>query len=438
MRFYSTNKKTKDITLKDAVIQGLASDGGLYLPNEIPSLPDSFWDSLCVRSLQDLSVDVCKPYLQADLKEEEIIQITNEAINFEAPLVKLFDGLYILELFHGPTLAFKDFAARFMSRLMIHLLDGEQVTILAATSGDTGSAVAHGFYNVPGINVVLLYPKGQVSDIQEKQFTTLGNNITALEVEGTFDDCQHLVKQAFSDTNLREKFNISSANSINIARLIPQTFYYFYAFSQLLKEFNNTLPKTIFSVPSGNYGNLSAGLIAKKMGLNISHFVASANANNIVPKYLETGNFKPQPSISTISNAMDVGNPSNFARILDLYDNSLEDIQKDITGAYFTDKQTKECMKKVYDQTGYVLDPHTAVGYLGLEQYRSTFSEPTAGVVLSTAHPAKFIDVVEDAIGKKIDIPERLAVVIDKKKQTIPMTTDYDDFKKFLTTSIRL
>ncbi len=412
MKFFSTNDPSNQVTLKEAVLHAYPEDKGLYLPTEIPQLPREFFDNISNLSLQEISFTAAKALIGDALTQRQLKEIIDEAINFDAPLVPLTDSISILELFYGPTLAFKDFGARFMARLMSAYTreDKEKLTILVATSGDTGSAVAQGFYQVPGIEVMVFYPQGQVSEIQEKQFTTLGKNITAFEVKGTFDDCQALVKEAFLNPELNKLKRLTSANSINIARLIPQTFYYFYAYAKL-KQKNDA----VFSIPSGNFGNLTAGLIAKKMGLPVSKFIAATNINDVVPKYLKTGQFEPGPSKHTLSNAMDVGNPSNFARMKSLY--SSRSMTDDIYGASFTDDQTRECIKKVYDETGYILDPHGAVGYLGLQHYQK--SHPCQGIVLETAHPAKFLDIVEPIVHEQIPIPERLAETMSKEKKTV-------------------
>ncbi|HET9052654.1 MAG TPA: threonine synthase, partial [Cyclobacteriaceae bacterium] len=411
MNYYSTNNKSHQVSLKDAVLKGLAPDKGLYMPESIPVLSKAFFDSLPEKSFQEIAFEVAHAIVQNDVPADELKRIVNHTITFDAPLVEIEKNIFSLELFHGPTLAFKDFGARFMSQLLGYFAREEkrEIVILVATSGDTGSAVANGFLGVPGTKVVVLYPSGKVSDIQEKQFTTLGQNITALEIDGSFDDCQRLVKQAFLDEELTQKFFLTSANSINIVRLIPQSFYYFYAWSRLKDKSN-----VVFAVPSGNFGNLTAGLIAKRMGLPINHFIASTNRNDIVPEYLQTGAFNPRPSQSTISNAMDVGNPSNFARMMDLYNNDLNTIKSGITGYTFSDEETKQVMQDVYKKSNYVLDPHGAVGYLGLKKYFSENNDAT-GVFLETAHPAKFLEVVEDVLKQKITIPEKLVAFQHKK-----------------------
>jgi len=373
---------------------------------------------------------VAKPFATPDVPEEVLWQVVSEAINFPVNLVSLSPGLHILELFHGPTLAFKDFGARFMARLMGYFVRGEtrQLTVLVATSGDTGSAVAHGFLGIPGIRVVILYPSKRISEAQEKQFTTLGENITALEVAGTFDDCQRLVKQAFSDVELNKRAFLTSANSINIGRLLPQMFYHVAAYRQLPVA---SVP-LIVSVPSGNFGNLTAGIFAKRIGLPVAKFVASTNANDVVPEYLRSGEFHPRAATATYSNAMDVGNPNNFPRLLDLCRNRLEYVQKEIWGYRATDIETLREMKAIHDRFGYIADPHTAVGILGWEAYKLEHPEPAQGLVLATAHPAKFADVVMKAIGIAPPLPDRLAAYLKRDKLSLPMSSVYDDFRQFL------
>lgn len=426
MKYISTNHRINETSFKEAVIKGLANDGGLYFPTEIPTLPESFFTSLKDKNLAQLGYELLHYYAEGSIENDCLRKLTKEALDFEIPLVEVEKDTYSLELFHGPTLAFKDVGARVTARFMSHFGDDKKLTILVATSGDTGSAVASGFLGIDNVEVVVLYPKGMVSNIQEKQFTTLGQNITSLEIDGTFDDCQRLVKEAFNDRDLRSKKNISSANSISIARFLPQMIYYFYAFAQLRK-----LDKPlVFSVPSGNYGNLTAGLFAKHMGLPVQKFIASANINDVVPEYLKTGKFMPRPSKKTISNAMDVGNPSNFARILEMYDADLKRIRKDIIGFSITDAGTKKTMKDVFKRTNYVLDPHGAVAYAGLKSYQK--EHDTIGIFLETAHPAKFMETVEKTLGKKIEIPEKLKATLDKKKLSIPMENRFKTFKEFL------
>lgn len=427
MKYYSTNNPQHTVSLKEAVIKGLAPDNGLYMPENIPVLPQKFFDTLPEKSFQEIAYTVAEAFLKDDVPAEELKRIIEHTISFDAPLVNIEENVFALELFHGPTLAFKDFGARFMSQLLAYFAREEkrEIVILVATSGDTGSAVANGFLGIAGTRVIVLYPSGKVSDIQEKQFTTLGQNITALEIDGSFDDCQRLVKEAFLDEELNRKFFLTSANSINIARLIPQSFYYFYAWSRLKDRRN-----VVFSIPSGNFGNLTAGLIAKRMGLPIKHFVAATNRNDIVPAYLQTGIFKPRPSITTISNAMDVGNPSNFARMVALY-GSFEKMNEDISGYAFSDEETKHVMREVYQQKNYTLDPHGAVGYLGLKKYLST-NKNTTGVFLETAHPAKFLETVSETLQEKISIPENLQVFLSKQKNVLSAGNDFQGFKKLL------
>lgn len=430
MQFYSTNDLSLRVSLKEAVIKGLPDDQGLYMPHHIPVMPADFFTQIHQLTFQEIAFRVSKALIGEDVPEKFLREIVEGAVNFDAPVVPVHDQVHALELFHGPTLAFKDFGARFMARLMAYLLRDEatEINILVATSGDTGSAVAQGFLNVPGIKVTILYPKGKVSEIQEKQLTTLGQNISAIEVNGTFDDCQKLVKQAFLDQVLNKKIQLTSANSINISRLIPQSFYYFYACGQ----FGQPQKNIVFSVPSGNFGNLCGGLIAKRMGLPVNKFIVSTNINDVVPAYLSSGDFIPRASEKTISNAMDVGNPSNFFRIKDLYRGDLRAIRKDITGYTFTDNETKQAMKKVYEQYQYMLDPHGAIGYLGLNAYLDNQKEDLAGVFLATAHPAKFIEVVEEQIEEKIEIPARLKVSMNKEKTATAIDNDYEQLKEFL------
>src|SRR5882757_9823336 len=381
MKFYSTNNSKNLVSLQEAVIKGLAPDNGLYMPEKIPAFSSDFFNSLSEKTFQEIAYDVAKEFVDGDISSDQLKNIIDHTISFDAPLVEVEKGIFALELFHGPTLAFKDFGARFMSQVLGHFAQQQkrEIVILVATSGDTGSAVANGFLGVPGTRVVVLYPSGKVSEIQEKQFTTLGKNITAVEINGTFDDCQRLVKQAFLDQELKASFFLTSANSINMARLIPQSFYYFYAWSRLPNKKN-----VVFSIPSGNFGNLTAGLIAKKMGLPIQHFIAATNINDIVPHYLTTKEYLPKSSASTISNAMDVGNPSNFARMLDLFHHDHSAMKKEITGYAFTDEETRSVMREVFEKFNYTLDPHGAIGYLGLKKYQSQNPE-SVGVFLETA-----------------------------------------------------
>ncbi len=429
MNFYSTKRQTPSVSLKEAVLKGLPADNGLFMPERIPVLPANFFEHLESFNFQQIAFRVAANLLGEDVPTHDLEKLVYEAINFPAPLVSLSENIHILELFHGNTLAFKDFGARFMAQLMGYFVKDEKNTleILVATSGDTGSAVAHGFLNVLDINVTVLYPKGKVSNFQEKQFTTLGNNITALEIDGTFDDCQALVKQAFLDKDLNEKLRLSSANSINIARLIPQAFYYFEAYKQI----KNKQKPTVFVVPSGNFGNLTAGLLAKRMGLPISQFIAATNANDVVPGYLSSGIYQPRPSIQTISNAMDVGNPSNFARMVDLF-GGVDDMRKEIKGYAFSDEQTKQAISEVKEEYNYIIDPHGAVGYLALKSYINEFGENINGIVLETAHPVKFAEVVSPQIGKEVAIPERMKYLLEKEKMSISISADFEEFKAFL------
>ncbi len=430
MRLYSTKNKSHIVDLKEAVFRGLPPDNGLYMPVEIPRLSDNFFNNIDRLSLQEIGFEVSKALIGSSVPEAELKKIAEEVLTFDVPVVQVSPQIFSLELFHGPSFAFKDFGARFMARLMSYFLQKEkkEINILVATSGDTGSAVAQGFLDMPGIKVTILYPSKKVSDIQEKQLTTLGKNITALELDGSFDDCQRLVKEAFLDQELNQKLNLSSANSINISRLIPQSFYYFHAYAQLKDQGNNI----IFSVPSGNFGNLTAGLIAKRMGLPVEKFVAATNANDIIPQFLFSGIFSPKPSVATISNAMDVGNPSNFFRLSELYDNQLEKIKTDIKGYSFSDAQTREVLKQVFKDYNYILDPHGAVGYLGLKKYFTEEPTKANGVFLGTAHPTKFLEVVEEVIDKKVPLPSKLQEIVNKQKSSIRISSKFEDFKQFL------
>jgi len=428
MKFYSTNNTTEKVDLKEAVLKGLAPDNGLYMPEEIAELPNSFFETLAGKSLAEIGLQVANPIIDGDIPTEKFEQLVTEAMNFDTPLVKLDDKTYVLELWHGPTLAFKDVGARFMARVSGYFAQGanETIHVLVATSGDTGGAVASGFYKVPGIQVTILYPKGGVSIMQEKQLTTLGENISAIEVRGTFDDCQRLVKEAFLDKDLNEKLTLTSANSINIARLLPQSFYYFRAMAQLGNQSN-----VVFSVPSGNFGNLTAGLFAQRMGLPVSHFVVSTNVNKIVPDYLKTGDYQPKPSVATLSNAMDVGAPSNFARMLDLFGGSHEKMSEKLTGFHYTDEETLAAMAEVKQKYGYTIDPHGAVAYLGLKAYQQTNPE-AVGIILETAHPAKFDETVAKAIGVLPELPAELLALVEKEKVATEIGANYEELKKYL------
>jgi len=428
MKYYSTGNKQQKRSLREAVLEGLAPDGGLYMPERIPVLPEEQILSFRNKNFNEISGEVALHLFGEDLAEQEILQITESAINFDTPLVKVEDGVYTLELFHGPTLAFKDVGARFMARMLGYFTVGlnREVNVLVATSGDTGSAVANGFFEVEGVRVFILYPSGGVSQLQEKQLTTLGGNITALEISGTFDDCQRIVKSAFQDTELTEKLILTSANSINLARLLPQSFYYFNAWARLPEN-----REFYVSVPSGNFGNLTAGLIAGRMGLPVKHYIVATNVNDVVPEYLQTGNFLPRPSIPTIANAMDVGNPSNFARILDLYGNSYKDIRNAMSAYSFSDNELKRTIGEVFQRTGYMLDPHGAAGYQALIQH-TTKDKWIPGVFFETAHPGKFSLTVEEVIQSTVEIPDMLKQASTKEKQSIPLSADYNAFKNFL------
>ena len=432
MRLYSTNSPSEFVTLREAVLKGLPDDNGLFMPEQIPTLPASFFEELVNDSFQETAFKVTKTLLQGALPDDILRTIINGTVSFPTPLVHLRDNQYVLELFHGPTLAFKDFGARFMSRLMSHFVKGDkrELVILVATSGDTGSAVANGFYDVDGIRVVVLYPNGKVSDLQERQMTTLGGNITALRVDGTFDDCQALVKQAFLDKELNRIHQLTSANSINIARLIPQMFYYFEGYKQLLKKGIDGR-EVVFTVPSGNFGNLTAGLIAKRMGLPVDKFIAAVNNNDVFHQYHQTGKYEPRPSVQTISNAMDVGAPSNFARMMDLYQNDLELMKSEIDTGTVSDETIRTEVANIFGENNYVLDPHTAVGLDIMNTYQKKNTN-SVGVVLSTAHPAKFIDVVEECINEKIDLPDALGVLVNRDKVFTGMSIEFNDFKTFL------
>ncbi|MDE6637354.1 MAG: threonine synthase [Muribaculaceae bacterium] len=431
MKYYSTNHTVPDVSLRDAVVKGLAADRGLFMPERIEKLPKSFFENIDTLSFQDIAVRVADAFFGEDVEPKALEKIVRDTLSFDTPVAEVENNIYSLELFHGPTLAFKDVGARFMARLLQYFIgknaEGKTVNVLVATSGDTGSAVANGFLDVDGIHVYVLYPKGKVSPIQECQFTTLGKNITAIEVDGNFDDCQRLVKSAFLDDELNAKMLLTSANSINVARFLPQAFYYFSAYAQLKAMGRGE--DIVVCVPSGNFGNITAGLIAHRMGLPIKRFIAANNANDIFYNYLQTGEYNPKASIQTLANAMDVGDPSNFARVLDLYAGKHEVIASLISGTTFSDAEIAEAMKKCYEQTGYVLDPHGACGYLALKQL---LKAGETGLFLETAHPAKFHDTVVGIIGKEIEIPERLQEFMKGEKKSVAMTSDFSDFKNYL------
>ncbi|MCD8266855.1 MAG: threonine synthase [Prevotellaceae bacterium] len=427
MKYFSTNGKAPLASLETAVVQGLAPDRGLYMPERINHVANPLADSL-----HETACRVAEAYFGEDIPLAELRAMVTDTLSFPIPLVKVKDNVYSLELFHGPTLAFKDVGARFMARMLRHFNRDEQVNVLVATSGDTGSAVANGFLGVEGIRVHVLYPKGKVSKTQEAQFTTLGRNITALEVSGTFDDCQALVKQAFMDDELKRSLRLTSANSINVARLLPQSFYYFHALSQLRRL---TDKEAVVSVPSGNFGNLTSGLFGGRMGLPVKRFIAANNRNDVFLEYLRTGHYRPRPSLQTLANAMDVGDPSNFARILALYGNSHEAVTREISGASCTDEQISETMSQCFRETGYLLDPHGACAYRALCE---GLCEGEAGVFLETAHPAKFLEVVSERVPEaRVEVPERLQAFMRGRKQTVPMSSRYDDFREYLKQSLR-
>ncbi len=430
MKLYSTKHEAESVELPEAVFRGLPPDNGLYMPENLPILPGSFFATIDKKTLPEIAFTVSKALIGDYITDPELEALLTDAFNFEAPAVKVADNIYSLELFHGPTLAFKDFGARFMARLMSHFLkkDSKKINILVATSGDTGSAVAQGFLGVPNITVTILYPSGKVSTIQEKQLTTIGQNVKALEIDGTFDDCQRMVKEAFLDQDLNAKLHLTSANSINISRLIPQSFYYYYAYAQL-KKLKRPI---VFCVPSGNFGNLCGGIMAQRMGLPVHHFVAATNANKVVPRYLQTGKFEPKASVKTLANAMDVGNPSNFPRMLDLHKNSWENAKENISGQSYSDARTIAAMKELYQHYRYVACPHSAIGFRGISDYLKEQAEPMIGVFLATAHPAKFKDIVENAIGTEVEIPARLQEIVNQKKTSTLMKSNYSELKKFL------
>lgn len=430
MKYYSTNKQTPDVSLQEAVVKGLAADKGLFMPEKIKQLPQSFYDRIDTLSFQEIAYTVAEAFFGEDIEAEILKQIVYDTLSFDTPLVYVNDNIYSLELFHGPTLAFKDVGGRFMARLLGYFIKKQaqnDVKVLVATSGDTGSAVANGFLGVDGIHVYVLYPKGKVSHIQECQFTTLGQNITAIEIDGTFDDCQAMVKTAFMDADLNKQLNLTSANSINVARFLPQAFYYFYGYAQLKKA--GKADNVVFCVPSGNFGNITAGLIAKRMGLPIKRFIAANNSNDIFYEYLQTGKYNPRPSVQTIANAMDVGDPSNFARVLDLYEHSVDKIRKDISGFWYNDEAISKTLKETFNKINYLLDPHGACGYQALVD---GLTKDENGIFLETAHPAKFKETVEQIIGQSIEIPQPLEAFMKGEKKSIDLKNDYNLFKQVL------
>lgn len=430
MNYYSTNHKAPTATLEEAVIKGLAPDRGLYMPEEIKNLPASFFNHIDTLSFQEIAFEVATCFFGDDIEAADLKNIVCDTLSFDIPIVNIENNIYSLELFHGPTLAFKDVGARFMARLLRYFIRKEsrgQVNVLVATSGDTGSAVANGFLGVDGIHVYVLYPKGKVSPIQESQFATLGRNITALEVDGVFDDCQTLVKQAFMDEELNRQMRLTSANSINVARFLPQAFYYFYAYAQLKRQ--GRADNVVVCVPSGNFGNLCAGLFAHRMGLPVKRFIAANNANDVFYQYLKTGTYTPQSSKQTLANAMDVGAPSNFARIAALFNGNHGAIKAVIGGATYSDAMIRESMKDCYTVTGYILDPHGACGYRALKEQ---LQPGETGIFLETAHPAKFKETVDDALHINLPIPDRLVAFMQNEKQSVPMRNDFHVFKQFL------
>lgn len=432
MKYYSLNKTAPNVSFQEAVIKGLAPDKGLYFPKEILKLEDTFFENIENLSNSEIAFEVIHQFVGNEIPDNVLKEIIAQTLCFDFPLLEIEENIFSLELYHGPTMAFKDVGARFMARCLAYFnkdkKDSKNV-VLVATSGDTGGAVASGFLGVKGVEVVILYPSGKVSDVQEKQLTTLGQNVTALEVDGVFDDCQDMVKQAFLDVDLKHK-NLTSANSINIARWLPQMFYFFFAY-QALKKHNKPL---VISCPSGNFGNICAGIIAKKMGLPIAHFVAATNVNDTVPEFMQTGIYNPKPSKPTISNAMDVGNPSNFVRIQEIYDNNLEQFKKDFSAFSYSDAETAIVLKKIFESSGYIAEPHGVVGYMGLKKELENHSN-AIGVFLETAHPIKFLDVVEPILGITLDVPDQIQAVLNKEKVSIKIAS-YDELKEFLTQTI--
>jgi threonine synthase len=429
MKYYSLNNQAPNVDFKEATINGQASDKGLYFPTVIPQLPIGFINNIESISNEEIAFTVIKPYVGNCISDADLLNIVSETVQFNIPLVNVSNNIFSLELYHGPTLAFKDIGARFMSRCLGHFVKNEnkKITVLVATSGDTGGAVANGFYNVEGVDVVILYPSGKVSNVQEKQLTTLGGNITALEIEGNFDDCQQMVKAAFMDDDLKQKLFLTSANSINVARWLPQQFYYFYAYKQW--QYKQTPP--VISVPSGNFGNICAGMLANASGLPVQHFIAACNANDVVPNYMATQQYNPQKAVATISNAMDVGDPSNFVRILQLFENKFNALQNKLSSVSVTDNSTKHTLLNVYKEYNYLCDTHGAVAYNALHSYLQQHPQQK-GFFLETAHPIKFYDVVEPIINQKIEIPENVAVQLLKEKKSIKMNANFDDLKEFL------
>ena len=429
MHYYSLSNPNETTNFAQAVVNGIAPDRGLYFPSEIPRLPASFFDKIEEIDVHEMALTAIQAFVGDEIPKEELERIVKTTLDFEFPVVAVEDQIGSLELFHGPTLAFKDVGARFMAQCLGYFNkqnSTQKVTVLVATSGDTGGAVANGFLGVEGIEVVILYPKGKVSKVQEQQLTTLGQNITALEVDGVFDDCQDMVKTAFLDSEITNQRTLTSANSINVARWLPQMLYYFLAYRQL-KHKNKPL---VVAVPSGNFGNICAGMIAQQMGLPIDHFVAATNVNDAVPAYLESGNYQAVKTTPTISNAMDVGDPSNFVRIQKIYGNDFENLSQHLSGYRFTDEETREAMQYIHSSSGYVADPHGAVGYLGLKKYLENHPDKY-GIFLETAHPVKFLTTVEETLGTKVELPQRIQDLLEKEKQSTPIS-NYEDLKRFL------
>lgn len=428
MNFYSLNKKSPNVSFKDAVIKGIAPDKGLYFPESITPLPKSFFENIESLPNEEIAFTAIQQFVSNDIPENELRKIIKNVLDFDFPVVEIEENVAALELFHGPTMAFKDVGARFMAQCLGLFSEGEhtEITVLVATSGDTGGAVANGFLGVDGVKVVILYPSGKVSDIQERQLTTLGQNITALEVDGTFDDCQKMVKTAFLDEALLQKMQLTSANSINVARWLPQLFYFLFTYKQLKKKGM----ELVFSVPSGNFGNICAGMVAQRLGMPVRHFIAATNINDTVPEFMNTGDYRPKPSSATISNAMDVGDPSNFIRIRHLYNDNFNLLKENLSSSSFTDEATRKAMLHIYKTSGYIADPHGAVGYLGLHKYRKA-NPDMYGVFLETAHPVKFLDVVEATIGHSLDLPPQIKKVMGKEKKSIKIAT-YEALKSHL------
>lgn len=435
MRFYSTNSPQTTVTAEEALFHSMPADKGLYMPTPLPYMGADFFDTIAGQSLADIGFTISQALFGTEISKADLEELTHHAFPFDTPVVELEPGkVGVLELFHGPSLAFKDVGARYMAALMSYYSkhSDKEVNILVATSGDTGGAVAMGFHSVPGVRISILYPSGRVSELQEKQLTTLGGNVQAFEVDGSFDDCQAIVKQAFVDAELNSQLSLSSANSINIFRLIPQGFYYVRAYGQVRQQGK----PVVFSTPSGNFGNLSAGAMVQQMGLPIAHFIAATNLNQVVPAYLKTGIYSPKPSIPTIANAMDVGNPSNFVRLAHLYGDDYDRFKANVSGYFYDDDETRAGMKRIYDQFGYVSCPHTAIGIMGLQAYISQTENNFMGLALATAHPSKFKPLVETVLGKPVDVPERLAILADRIKQSIHIPAQYEAFKESLLQTI--